>query len=249
MFVSIPLSTFNSFKPINYEKNEDSAELRGFIISILDRFNFVKRVDKANNPLEFEYMSEIAFTRGQTVLFEKRKFLKFKNFINSRKIYLNNSLTITAPKTINIENFFLNDTYSSKIFIRDLEYKGFDFKDLKGIEVNTEKLLKIINHLNSTKFSINKNFFKKIIEFKNKNITYFKDDVNKKIIDNLITECTEIYNDKKVSSFDINIQKLFSNMAIFNLMQIQIERILKYNNNVFFLNHRLDSRMRIYVYN
>jgi hypothetical protein len=232
-FVTIPLSIFNGFAPINLEMVEDSAEKRGLIISIIDRFTFARRIDKANNPLEFEYMKEVAFTKGQTIIFAKDKFLCFKNFINTRKIYLKSPLKIEEIEEIELSDFFFNKNYSQKIFISDLEYQGFDFSKLSPKKIKVKKLLENLNHLNSTNFSINKELMAKIENYKNNNITYFKDTFDKdKNIENFKIDNPELYDEEKINTFDVNIQKLFSNKAIFNLIKIQMERIINYNNKM-----------------
>ena len=74
-----------------------------------------------------------------------------------------------------------------------------------------------------------------------------------KIINNMYDigriENNTIIIDDEIDEVDFDLQKAINSAASLELIKNQYNRISKYDNAIFYLNHRLDSRYRVYVYN
>lgn len=103
-----------------------------------------------------------------------------------------------------------------------------------------EKIVKMLNYLNKIALTIDNNVFETIIaSLKIKNKERIK---SNKVIDNLYLIGKE--EESLILDENLNVQKIVNSAACLALIKSQIKKF-----PIFFLEHNLDSRVRIYVNN
>ncbi len=267
------LDSFYNIKMKSIEINEEESkkilprtkehELRLKIINANIVLACLKRIDGIilytklkKKDYNEELKEKIKFTKGYLVCFTPDLVEKIKNYEYVRKKINNKPLEIKyigkETKVIDVIN---NKNYSSPIWIKDNEICKIETENLKifgnilNEEFDNEKLINIINYLNKTEISYDKEILKKIDIIAN----------NKKIIDiNIMSKNSlidDIYQINKEEDIDIitdemeittNKENFINNAATYELIKKQLK---EFENENFFFKYVYDSRARIYNWN
>lgn len=258
-------------------KEAERKILDNLIISSLIRYSgiiFFSKKSKIFSTLPSGIT--INFTKGFLILIEPESVEIFKRLLYKRKVYQSSPSVIAVKEefvkfeiTVSekghlLKNFtrwprlLVKDFINNKTFTSPLWLKSKTITDCLAAQnlsilnkyTNFEDLLKNINYLNSTPLTIDWDLFEKFnILFKtNKSLAinaFSLIQLKQKPQGGVLI----LDNNDRIKVDDAKFQKITNSMITFELIKKQLTRIKQFENGVFYLQYRLDSRSRIYVYN
>lgn len=205
--------------------------------------------DFKNEAIWDEIKEKVRFNKGYLVILGSDTIRKLKDLEYTRKIIKRTPTEIKIIKeNPTVLETLCNTTYSEKIWIRENELSLIrsDLDSYKIMNNNfnkpgkAEKIVKMLNYLNKIALTIDNNVFETIIaSLKIKNKERIK---SNKVIDNLYLIGKE--EESLILDENLNVQKIVNSAACLALIKSQIKKF-----PIFFLEHNLDSRVRIYVNN
>lgn len=214
--------------------------------NLIDKIKFTKGILVCLEPDIVKVLKNLRYIK-KIVLFKPKyvEFLGRKNvydFINP--LLYNHSIWIHK---YNIPQLIEN--VDSKLFL-----SFFHEKNILMSYFDSKDIINIINFLNSIAVSYNFDIWNVLIEISLHSPTLSKNIISKNELKESIYMITNndsnIYIEDSIDNkLDINLQKISNNTAIFEVEKWQIETFKKYNNGLFFLDYKCDSRMRLYCNN
>lgn len=227
------------------------------VVSTLERSKkiiFFNKLKKKNYPSDL--LNSINFTKGYLICVPWDLIIIFKKLLYVRKYPLNSPLKIKILKSTSFLDSLKNETYNSSIWLKKISLSDvINYKYKLYVHLNNEdvifnknydinKIINIINYLNSIKLKYNKKMFDTIFAILNDDFIFQKSSITKNSLKgdiymlNFTNEEEVIFLDEKNNS-----QNLIASFAILELIKKQLSRF-----DYFYLSYRFDSRMRIYVY-
>lgn len=247
-------------------KTRDSS-LREKIININIIISSLYRIEGIllyNKCIKKEYpesiSSNINFTKGYLVCFNKKCTDVFKNYEYIRKKIKYNPTIIKEinndkKKVIDVIN---NKTYTDPIWIKNTPINNSNIENLKIYknilkeDFEAKIIIEMINFLNKTEIRIEKDIFEKIDKIANKSKILDNSIISKNSLKNKIyqigkeSEDVVLLNDNSEIDNNNQIKGFINTAAAYELIKKQIKEI---NNEVFYFTYVLDTRSRIYCWN
>ncbi len=247
------LSHLDFSKQTSVKKNPELYEINltiNIIVTTLERLSgcyFYTRLKK-DETYPIELLSSISFTKGYLICFDPNLSVILKNYKYCRKNVLKEPLIIRNFKKIKFIDTLTNTYLVNSIWLNNnnlsiTNYSKSNIYNKKLLEkkTNFKICISTINFLNSIKLSYNDKIFNNIYDIISKkenmhntlsNINSLKNIVLQ--INNNVNEFTEIKSDLTSS---------IQGASIIELIKTQLETY-----SSFYLNYRLDHRLRIYCY-
>ena len=200
------------------------------------------------NFLEKKYPKElienIKFVRGFKICISPLITSELWKLRYNKKPYKSTYVDCIYKGNNTVGDFIKNSKYNKKVWIKDYIDMGTD----NFLQTNIEpKIVDILNYLGSTPLHINKEIFTYMKKLSIKTIESISIEKLKINIQN--NKFYEVEKRLGISTLGehLDIKKNIQSVGIFELIRRQINDIIKYCNNTFFLNYVLDERCRIYA--
>ena len=222
--------------------------------SLIFKIKFFQILNKSKKNIDIFIKKKLFYTNGNVIYIKKKYVCSLKKLVIDYKLVETCSTYYKMVGDYNIYNFIDNFSYSSNIYLEnsksrlDLNNKRYSY--LRCIWYKNDKLLKVLNYLNANEHSIDVQLYKNIRSA----ITCSKiyKDINnisivekKKIV--LNTGAEIIFSDDSLYE-NIDIHRGEQSDFITNsLINEQLDNIITYNDNKFYLTHVVDRRFRIYI--
>lgn len=238
----------------NLKENDIKRIEIEIIICTLDRVMGIFlycRQNKKNVSKCPKELKEIKFTKGYLVCISPDLNNRIIEYKYLRKLITKNHNEIKIIKNnMTVIESLRNDSYSNPIWIKSNNVENLDIKKLK-ININLEsrvevgkieKIIQNLNFLNSQKVKINKELLKETLLVIEKNFNN-KDKFATKNI--LINNILFLNTENSIKSLEgTNVKSLINSIIAIDLIIKQIEYYSE-----FYLNYKMDSRLRIYCEN
>lgn len=224
------------------------------LVSTLERINGVYLYTKLKEgSYPNDLVENIKFTKGYLVCFNPDIVKDFKNFKYMRKLICKKPLVINPKKkTTTLLDSLDNNNFTNPIWLRNSDFNLIDLKNyniygkkLLNKKIKIKILCSSLNFLNSIKLSYNKSLWETIVKTIENSTDIHHTLTNKNKLTSIIynvsirSEIEEINTNFSSKS----IKTLINSASVLDLIGKQ----LNYYTH-FYLDHRLDSRLRIYCY-
>lgn len=220
------------------------------IISTLSRDSEIIFFISNKNNEETEISKSIKYTQGYKICLPP-KIIKDLSFLRyTSKTYKEEPVKINESKEIKTEDFLKNKNIWIKPFRRALgEPEEKKYEDFMEKKINPSLIINYLNKLNDTELSINIDLLNSINKLANvKGNNSWKLISRNRLIDNIYIidkiECSVILDDDEYSN--VKLDSIIQDAATYELIKKQAEDIIKFNNNSFYLEYKLDHRYRVY---
>lgn len=261
-FYFITLNHFQYNINENIYKNKDMELIKkkkdiSLIISTLERINgviFYTNLGKNKNNEAYpkELLDSINFTKGYIICFPYKLFDLLRQYKYARKLVLKAPEVVEKKlKTMTLLEFLDNNNFSKSIWMNSgnltitnfEKYKIYN-KKLLYKRVNTKTILSSINYLNSIKLTYSQEILNDIIKIA-KNNTMFNGQLSHKttVINYLLHIKSNNMEESQSTEITSDLQSALKSAAVLDLIEKQLE-----DNPTFYLNYKLDHRLRIYCY-
>ena len=224
------------------------------IVSTLERLEqlyFYTKLKKNDDIYPNELLESINFTEGYLICFSPNLVDIIKNYKYLRKLINREPIKIICfKKKINFLESLEEKNFNTNFWMNN---KNFNILNNKNLLIYNKKLLKkeckinicinSLNYLNSTELIYNKDILNSIITIINNNTLIDKTLSTKVSLENYILKINKEMNSNEYLEEFTNIKTLIQSASILELIKKQ----LNYYKS-FFLEHKLDHRLRIYCY-
>lgn len=220
------------------------------IINTLERLNglyFYTKLKSGSYPDDL--IANINFTKGYLICFEPSLVTILKNYKYTRKLIKKSYTPIQFKKNINFIDSLKNSNFSEPIWLNDKNLNITDYNNTKIYNkklINKKSKIKIcvsnLNFLNSIELTYNKDLLKSLIAIIEKNTFIHSTLSSKSSLENIILKINS--NDSNsFTEISSNLSTLIQSASTLELIKKQLQYY-----SSFFLDHRLDHRLRIYCY-
>lgn len=240
---------------LSFKKKDETLYERiitiNLIISSLEKIDGIYLYTKLKNyDYPTELIDNINFTKGYLVCVNPSLTKKLINLKYDRKRILRNpEIIYSKKKKMTFIESLDNSNFSHPIWINNENLKIIDYDNRKILNkkfLNQDSKIKIplksLNFLNSIELTYDNELLNSIIELINNNTDIHHTLTNKNSLNNIILKINSKDNIELISN-DKDLKSLVSSASI---MELIIKQLSYYPS--FFLNHKLDSRLRIYCY-
>lgn len=225
-----------------------------FIIRTLYRDSKIRFVSKSLSEKSvvdvdlFILLDEIKFIKGYKICYDSSTFSVLKDLIYLYKLPLKKPVLICHKKEMTVEDYLNNKSFSSPIWIRNINLKLID-KSFLMEKVEPLEFTEVLNWLNFTPFRTN---YKLLAIYLERSYDPSQQDwrmISKfNLLGNILSTTTEydagVFSIESLSDLDKN--KASMNACVLDLIEKQSKRISKYWDGVWFSEHLEDSRGRIF---
>ncbi len=238
-------------------KVEEFRVCTNIILTTLHRCSLIKIINNAKKNKISEDLRELDFTDGTTLVFNQDILYFLKKIVHLNKYPTNYSKVYDMVSLQNnAESLYTQSVGGVGLWIQkkntEIDFGGW-FKQAQDVKVNTRKLIEVINHQNQTQYKISVLEIAKLIHQikKNINLDVFLETTKKN------NKLVNTQNKASKITYSYDYSKPFTvvdNEAINNIMELLlVENFINNSFNaegfvLFYLNHRLDLRGRMYVW-
>lgn len=253
---SLYFLNINHFNYNNLTKNKKNRLLYEKILKInlivrtLERLRGVFFYTKLKqNEYPQDLVQNINFTKGYLICFEPDLVTILRNYKYTRKLINTEPKTIDCAKNITFLDSLKNSNFSTPIWLNE---NNLSITDYTNIKIFNKKLLKknskikvcvsTLNFLNSIKLTHNAGLLDSIITIIEKNTNIHHTLSTKSSLKNMIL----LLNNEHTETFTEITSTLSTLIQSASILELIKEQLSYYP--FFYLDHRLDLRLRIYCY-
>lgn len=251
----IKLPHLNLHKFCIKKKNPELYEIIltiNIVVTTLERLEgcyfYTKLKKKEEGCYPEELLNSISFTKGYLICFAPEISNILKNYKYPRKNILKNPIKIPYFKNINFESCLTKSVLRDTIWMNDGNLMKTSYERVKIFNIKLLKkktkfkiCISVINFLNSIELEYNREVFNNIYQIISSYDNIHHTLSNKNALENVVLKINS--DNDNFTEVRSDLSTLVQSASVLELIKKQIEIYPK-----FFLDHRLDHRLRIYCY-